>query len=74
MNSDCFVNFDINKRILPSRTWLLLIAINVVTLGTICVAVTVMLQGIGTRKLGWKTREGEDRWCSCSVIHLCLLE
>lgn len=52
------MNFNINKRILPSRTWLLLIAINILTLGKICVAVPVTLQGIGTGKLGWKTREG----------------
>jgi len=41
MNNGCFINFNINKRILPSRTWLLLIAINILTLGKICVAVTV---------------------------------
>jgi len=68
------MNFNISKRILPSRKWLLLIAINILTLGKICVAVTVTLQGTGTGVLGWKTREGEARWCSCSLIYLCLVE
>jgi len=68
------MNFNINKRILPSRTWLLFIAINILSLGKICVAVTATLQGTGTGKLGWKTREGEARWCSCRMIHACLVE
>jgi hypothetical protein len=52
------MNFNINKRILPSRTWLLFIAIIILRLGKICVVVTVTLQGTGTGKLGWETRLG----------------
>jgi len=73
VNSGCFVNFNINKRIVPSRTWLLFIAINILSLGKMCVASTVTLQGTGTGKLGQKTREGEARWYGCSMINSCLM-
>jgi hypothetical protein len=52
---------------------------NILTLGRICITVTVTLPGVKNRKkrhrvggLGSKTREGEARRCSWSVMHLCI--